>query len=138
MEEALDELAALRREMVPRMGLKNTTRRFNYGWVDAIDILNMLDVCKITIHSSLNRKESRGAFYRTDYPVTDNENWLAKNILRKTEGGLEFRIKPYQTTHIKPDFRQEGRIVGGLVVHSLPKFVSSAQLRGGFGGCTRQ
>ena len=104
MEETLDELAALRREMVPRMGLKNTTRRFNYGWVDAIDILNMLDVCEITIHSSLNRKESRGAFYRTDYPVTDNENWLAKNILRKTEGGLEFRIKPYQTTHIKPDF----------------------------------
>ena len=94
----------MRDRLTPKMGLKNTTRRFNYGWVDAIDIFNMLDVCEITIHSALNRKESRGSFYRTDYPMTDNENWLVKNILCKTGAGPEFRTEPYDTPYIKPDF----------------------------------
>ena len=46
----------------------------------------MLDVCELTILSALNRKESRGPFYRTDYPYTDNVNWHARNILIPRSG----------------------------------------------------
>ena len=53
----------------------------------------------------MNRKESRGPFYRTDYPYTDNDNWHARNILIPTPGGgVEFRVEPYATPYLEPEF----------------------------------
>ena len=105
MNEALEVVRALRKQAETSMGLKNTTPNFNYGWVDAIDAFNMVDVCELTILSALNRKESRGPFYRTDYPYTDNDNWHARNILIPTPGGgVEFRVEPYATPYLEPEF----------------------------------
>ena len=39
-------------------------RSANYEWLDAIDVVNMIDACELIIHSSLERKESRGPFFR--------------------------------------------------------------------------
>jgi succinate dehydrogenase/fumarate reductase flavoprotein subunit len=89
------------------MGLKNTTLQYNYGWVDAIDIGNMLDVCELTILSALNRTESRGPFYRPEYPYTDNVHWHAKNILfRGVDGCAAFRKEAYPTPYLKPEFER--------------------------------
>ena len=105
MTAGLDEVRTLRDLANARMGLKNTTTNFNYGWIDALDTFNMLDVCELTILSALNRKESRGPFYRTDYPYTDNVNWHARNILIPRPGGdVGYRVEPYATPHLKPDF----------------------------------
>ena len=103
MEQALAEIAALR-ERASGMGLRNITRRYNWGWLDAVDVLNMLDVCEITVRSALNRTESRGPFYRADFPVVDNRNWMVKNILRRCDGGVAFRTEPYDTTFMRPEF----------------------------------
>ena len=46
----------------------------NYEWLDAIDVVNMVDACELIVHSSLERKESRGPFFRKDFPDTDNAN----------------------------------------------------------------
>ena len=104
MQEALAEIMRLREDEVPVMGLRSATARFNYGWLDAIDVINMLDVAELTIRCALNRRESRGPFYRTDYPMTDNENWLVKNILTPAESGARFRTEPYALPFFKPDF----------------------------------
>ncbi len=47
-------------------------RRFDapQGW----ELQNMLYLAEIIIHSALRRRESRGVHYRSDYPLTDNEN----------------------------------------------------------------
>ncbi len=108
MESALAEVLTIRKDVAPRMGLTNLTKNENFGWLDALDVYNMLDTCEVTIRSALNRKESRGPFYRTDFPDTDNENWLVKNIVSKTPGGtFEFRTEPYRLPYYKPDFRRE-------------------------------
>lgn len=106
MREALSEIADIREHMLPRMGLRSTTRRFNYGWVDAIDIHNMLDVCEVTTESALHRTESRGPFFREDYPLVDNINWAKKNIVRRAERGLSFRIEPYNMRYFQPPREQ--------------------------------
>jgi succinate dehydrogenase/fumarate reductase flavoprotein subunit len=41
----------------------------NYEWLDAIDVVNMIDACELIVHSSLERKESRGPFFRQDFPA---------------------------------------------------------------------
>src|SRR5579875_148698 len=105
METALAEVTRLREAMLPAMGLSNVTPRLNYAWLDAIDVANMLEVAGLTIRGALNRTESRGPFYRTDFPEMDNENWLVKNILTPTPNGdVRFRTEPYELPFFKPDF----------------------------------
>lgn len=108
MESALNDIIQIRNELAPRMGLKNLTLNENLGWLDAIDVFNMLDTCEMTMRSALNRKESRGPFYRTDYPDTDNENWLVRNIVSKgSNGTVQFRTEPYKLPYYKPDFKRK-------------------------------
>ena len=51
------------------------------------EVRAMIQVAEMMIRSSLFRTESRGEFYREDYPKRDDENWLAWTILKKGEGG---------------------------------------------------
>jgi L-aspartate oxidase len=46
------------------------------------ELQNIILLCKMVIKSALEREESRGAHYRSDYNKTDDEKWL-KNIIRK-------------------------------------------------------
>ena len=48
----------------------------------------MLELAEAIIHSGLERKESRGAHQRTDYPERDDEKYLAHSLAYRTaEGG---------------------------------------------------
>ena len=107
MESGLDEILRIRSEDAPRMGLTNLTQRQNFGWADAIDVFNLLDICELTIRSALNRKESRGPFYRADYPYTDNKNWLVKNISSADGDKIKFRTEPYKLPYYQPDFERK-------------------------------
>src|SRR5487761_124864 len=105
MNDALAAVTRLREEMLPSMGLANVTPRLNHAWLDAIDVANMLEVAALTIRGALHRTESRGPFYRTDFPDMDNERWLVKNILTPTSNGdVDFRTEPYDLPFFKPDF----------------------------------
>jgi succinate dehydrogenase/fumarate reductase flavoprotein subunit len=61
-------------------------------------------VAELIVHSSLERKESRGPFVRRDYPETDNENWLTANILEKIDNGFRFTTRPYRLSIFEPGF----------------------------------
>lgn len=41
----------------------------------SFEVQNMLDISKLVAKGSLERHESRGAHYRSDYPYTDDKNW---------------------------------------------------------------
>jgi len=48
----------------------------------------MIDCAEATVLSALERKESRGAQSRTDFPKRDDANWL-KHILVTRKPGAE-------------------------------------------------
>lgn len=104
---ALDGLLAVRAEMVPRFQLQSTSRSWNTGWADALDASSMLDACEATVRSALRRKESRGPFFREDYPFVDNEEWLCKNIIRCEHGEWTSRTERYQLSHLTPEKSRE-------------------------------
>jgi succinate dehydrogenase / fumarate reductase flavoprotein subunit len=60
------------------------TRLYNPGWHTTRDIQNMLKVSEIIVKCALERKESRGAQWRLDYPDPDPE-W-GKKMLIATRG----------------------------------------------------
>jgi succinate dehydrogenase / fumarate reductase flavoprotein subunit len=43
--------------------------------------MNLLDNAFMVAKAALNRTESRGAHFRTDYPKRDDENWLKHTIV---------------------------------------------------------
>src|SRR5579871_1809846 len=64
---------------------------FNQDVLGAIELGYMLDCAETTVVSALERKESRGAQFRTDYPERDDEHWL-KHINVSINGGDEPKI----------------------------------------------
>ena len=107
MRRALERLKEVREKIVPRMHLSTGTTVWNYEWVDALDVDDMLQVCELLVQSSIMRKESRGPFYREDYPYVDNENWLKHICLRQKNGKAEYYTVPVDLKYVRPDKMKE-------------------------------
>ena len=95
---------SVKTEMLPRLRIAHKGRVANYEWLDAIDLLNMIEAAELIVHSSRERHESRGPFMRRDFPAMDNQGWLAANVMIKTDNGFRFERRPYELPFLKPDF----------------------------------
>src|SRR5881394_1538321 len=93
MQLALEQLAKLK-ERANRSGVVGH-REFNPGWHTALDLKNLLTASEAITRAALERKESRGAQFREDYP--DKEERFAKvnTMISKAEGGsMQIRLEP--------------------------------------------
>lgn len=102
MREALAQLAEVREKLVPRMGLASLSRTWNYDLVDALDVEDMLDICEVTIRATMQRQESRGAFYREDFPYIDNTNWLKHTVVSRSGSDIRVEYAPVELKYIRP------------------------------------
>lgn len=77
-------------------------RDFNPGWHTALDLKNLLTVSEAITHAALERKESRGAQFREDYPDKSAEFGKMNTIVWKGEdGGMRIRCDSI------PEMREE-------------------------------
>jgi len=89
--------------LVPRLGICDTTTwRYNKELIEALETINLIKVAELLVRSALIRTESRGAHYRTDYPKTDNKNWLKHIVWHLEDGVLKYRFEPVKITLEKP------------------------------------
>ncbi len=84
MQTAVDTLKELRARY-QTVRIQDTSRQFNTDLLELIELGNLLDLSLITAVSAQNRRESRGAHSREDYPERDDDNWL-KHTLAYLEG----------------------------------------------------
>ena len=93
MQSALDHLKTFW-ERTARVGVTGN-RDFNPGWHTALDLKNLLTVSEAITRAALERKESRGAQFREDYPEKDERFAKVNTVIRKAEdGGMEVRLEP--------------------------------------------
>jgi succinate dehydrogenase/fumarate reductase flavoprotein subunit len=65
-------------------------RRLNLAWAEALDLRNLVQVAELVTRSALARRESRGAHYRSDFPLSDDARWLRNvHLQRSSDGGLQ-------------------------------------------------
>jgi succinate dehydrogenase / fumarate reductase flavoprotein subunit len=93
MRRALDTIENLKTRTVKVAVTGN--REYNPGWHTALDLKNLLTVSEAITRAALERKESRGAQFREDYPDKDDALGKVNTIMRREDGAsMEVRLEP--------------------------------------------
>ncbi|MDY6863977.1 MAG: FAD-binding protein, partial [Thermodesulfobacteriota bacterium] len=80
----------------------SNAKKYNTELIDAVELGFMLPVSISVAKSAIQRKESRGAHVRLDYPSRDDEKWLKNIVIKKDGDELEVGLRPVQLTKFKP------------------------------------
>ncbi|MEK7235596.1 MAG: FAD-binding protein, partial [Nitrospirota bacterium] len=101
MSAAISAIAALT-QRAASVTVQDKGRVFNTDLVQALELQSLLDVAETIVASALARKESRGAHYRSDYPVRDDQHWLRHSLIRRTPEGTALTYEPVTVTRFPP------------------------------------
>ncbi|MDQ7733946.1 succinate dehydrogenase flavoprotein subunit [Halomonas sp. SpR1] len=107
MLEGVDKLALLR-ERIANAHLPDKSNAFNTARVEALELDNLMEVAEATAIAALERKESRGAHSRYDYPDRDDVNWLKHSLFFPATKELKKRdvnFKPKTVDTFEPKVR---------------------------------
>jgi succinate dehydrogenase / fumarate reductase flavoprotein subunit len=85
MREALERLKDLQAR-AEKVGVGGN-REYNNGWHTAIDLHNLLTVSQAIATAAVERKESRGAHFREDYPNKSEEYATFNFVIQKGASG---------------------------------------------------
>jgi len=102
MERALEELARLRARAEKTAVPGN--REYNPGWHTALDLPNLLTVSEAVTRAALERKESRGAQFRDDYPEKSAEFGTFNIVVRRGRDG-EMQISREPLPAMSPELQ---------------------------------
>jgi succinate dehydrogenase / fumarate reductase flavoprotein subunit len=80
---------------------------FNQDVIGAIELGYMLDTAETIVVGAIERKESRGAQFRTDYPERNDEVWLKHiDISADADGAPKVSYSPVTITQWQPEERK--------------------------------
>lgn len=102
LRRGLSELNAIKQDLQRLCVSATSSRKCNAEWLEAIQILNMIQCLETSGRSSLTRAESRGALYRSDCPNTDNDQWLRSVIAEEEDGEVKITTEPIVITTLEP------------------------------------
>ncbi|BCA91220.1 succinate dehydrogenase flavoprotein subunit [Halomonas aquamarina] len=107
MQEGVKKLAELRGR-IANAHLPDKSNVFNTARVEALELDNLMEVAEATAIAALERKESRGAHSRYDYPDRDDVNWLKHSLYFPATKELKKRdvnFKPKTVDMFEPKVR---------------------------------
>jgi len=107
-EKGLTEGLKIVRQLIERSKLTSVSEKgnvYNQNLISTLEMRNLVELAEVVMMGALERKESRGSHFRTDYPKRDDENYLKHTIARKVAGKIEISYVPVTVTKWKPEPR---------------------------------
>ena len=93
LDEAINDLKDF--ESRRMSAYPGSSRKYNSGWHQALDLKNMVDVSYAATLAAVTREESRGGHTRDDFPVPDHDYWgNTLNIIYMENGEIKIRQEP--------------------------------------------
>lgn len=105
MEEGLSQLAQLKQQFQD-IYLDDKGSCWNTEIVEALELRNLMVVGEIILTSALNRRESRGAHSREDYPQRDDANFLKHTLAYYSSAGIDLQYKSVAIGMFEPQERK--------------------------------
>ncbi len=103
MQRALEVIGKLQGR-AEKCGVQGN-REYNPGWHTAIDLQNLLTISEAITRSALERKESRGAQFRDDYPAK-SESYGSFNIVVRRGAGGNMELERVNVRPIPAELKQ--------------------------------
>ncbi|MDI9410245.1 MAG: succinate dehydrogenase flavoprotein subunit [Bacteroidia bacterium] len=109
--QARAKLADLR-DRSRRMSLSDTGMWTNQNLSYARAVADMVILAQAIIEGSIERKESRGSHYRTDYPTRNDERFLKSTVAAydPVSGGCSISFEDVDTALVQPRARTYGKV----------------------------
>ena len=93
LDEAINDLKEFESRRLS--AYPGSSRKYNSGWHQALDLKNMVDVSYAATLAAVTREESRGGHTRDDFPVPDDDYWgNTLNIIYMENGEIKIRQEP--------------------------------------------
>ena len=107
LDEAIEDLKNF--DTRRKSAYPGSSRKYNSGWHQALDLKNMVDVSYVATLAALTREESRGGHTRDDFPVPDDDYWgETLNIIYMEDGEIKIRqeAKPKMRDDLKAAIKE--------------------------------
>ena len=105
LRQALEVLKRLQEE-VKTVAVDDKGSVFNQDVLGALELQFMLDNAECIVLAAIERKESRGAQYRTDFPERDDDEWLKHINVTSNGDDTEISLLRGDLTQWEPEERQ--------------------------------
>jgi succinate dehydrogenase / fumarate reductase flavoprotein subunit len=105
IQEALETVRRLKEE-AEKAYIDDKGSVFNQDLLAAMELGYMLDNAECTCVAALERRESRGAQYRTDHPERNDDEWLKHIDLQRGADGPELSYSEVTITQWEPEERK--------------------------------
>jgi succinate dehydrogenase / fumarate reductase, flavoprotein subunit len=103
MQDALAAIGQLQ-QRAARVAAQGN-REYNPSWHTALDLPNMLVISEAITRAALERKESRGAQFREDYPEKSAEYGSFNIVIRRGQSGA-MELERVPVTPLPPELKQ--------------------------------
>jgi len=118
LETAVATFREMRKSRLKNAYIENTSKHFNKEFLEAAETRNMIIQAEVMASAALQRKESRGAHYRMDYPQENNQEYLVNILAKMKDEDLILEQVPVRLDpEITPDKQTSVNLDSGSAPH---------------------